>query len=200
MILSNIAAAQVVEKWGTQPITQEELSRAVQRSSAQQQTYELGSSENKIMSRESLSSLLKDPKSRSRKVVFTNGCFDIIHPGHVSYLEKARALGDILVVAVNSDESVKRLKGENRPVVNLEGRMKVLSGLACVDYVTSFGEDTPKETIEAIIPDVLVKGADWDKKDIVGADIVEHHGGKVDTITFVPGQSTTNIVEKIKNS
>ncbi len=132
------------------------------------------------------------------KLVFTNGCFVILHGGHLSYLEKARSLGDALVIAVNSDESVKRLKGESRPIIPAEYRKKMLAGLACVDYVVEFSEDTPLNVIEKLSPNILVKGADYQIKDIVGADHVLKSGGEVETIEFVDGWSTSKIIEKIK--
>jgi rfaE bifunctional protein nucleotidyltransferase chain/domain len=139
-------------------------------------------------------------KREGKKVVFTNGCFDIIHRGHVEYLTKAKALGDILIVGMNTDASVRRLKGPERPVVCQEDRALVLAALRVVDYVCLFDEDTPYELIKAVIPDVLVKGSDWKIDSIVGKDIVEAAGGKVQTIDFVSNRSTTNIIEKIANS
>lgn len=134
-------------------------------------------------------------KQQNKKIVFTNGVFDILHAGHVDYLIKAKALGDVLIVAVNSDSSVKRIKGELRPVVPENERAFIISQLKPVDYVTIFQEDTPYETIRTIVPNVLVKGADWSKDKIVGADIVETSGGKVETIEFVNQTSTTNIIK-----
>ena len=136
-------------------------------------------------------------RTANKKVVFTNGCFDIIHRGHVEYLTKAKALGDILVVGVNSDSSVRRIKGPLRPIVTQEDRMFVLASLRPVDYVCLFEEDTPFELIRALIPDILVKGSDWDINNIVGKDIVESTGGRVATIDFVPNRSTTSIIDRI---
>jgi rfaE bifunctional protein nucleotidyltransferase chain/domain len=150
-----------------------------------------------ILTLEALKKELEHLRKQKKKVVFTNGCFDIIHRGHIEYLSKAKALGDVLVVGVNSDSSVKRIKGPNRPIVAEEDRMYVLANLRPVDYVCLFQEDTPYELISAIIPDVLVKGADWDISKIVGRDIVEATGGRVATIEFVPNRSTTSIIEKI---
>jgi D-beta-D-heptose 7-phosphate kinase/D-beta-D-heptose 1-phosphate adenosyltransferase len=132
-----------------------------------------------------------------RKVVFTNGCFDILHRGHVDYLAKAKSLGDILVVGLNDDRSVSRLKGAPRPVIDQDDRANILAGLKSVDYVVMFGEDTPYELIKAIVPDVLVKGADWSVDNVVGKDIVESAGGCVQTIEFLPNRSTSRIIEKI---
>lgn len=139
-------------------------------------------------------------KKAGRIVVFTNGCFDILHRGHVDYLSKARALGDILMVGVNTDASVKRLKGAHRPIVQEDDRAAVLAALAVVDYVCLFDEDTPHELIRALVPDILVKGADWSVGDIVGKDIVEAAGGAVHTIEFLPNRSTSNIIQKIIQS
>jgi rfaE bifunctional protein nucleotidyltransferase chain/domain len=136
-------------------------------------------------------------RKEKKKVVFTNGCFDIIHRGHVEYLTKAKALGDILVVGVNSDSSVRRIKGPLRPIVTQEDRMFVLASLRPVDYVCLFEEDTPFELIRALIPDILVKGSDWDINKIVGKEIVESTGGRVATIDFVPNRSTTSIIDRI---
>ena len=136
-------------------------------------------------------------KKEGKKIVFTNGCFDIIHAGHVDYLEKAKSLGDILVVGLNSDESVKRLKGENRPVNPQEYRKKVLQALKPVDIVIIFNEDTPERLIKEVKPDVLVKGGDYTIDNIVGADFVMSYGGKVLTIDFVYDVSTSKIIEKI---
>lgn len=132
-----------------------------------------------------------------KKVVFTNGVFDILHRGHVEYLNRARSLGDCLVVAVNSDAGVKRIKGESRPVVPEADRAFVVGNLKCVDYVCIFGEDTPYDVIGTLQPDILVKGADWKIEDVVGKDIVEARGGKVVTIDYMEGRSTTNIINKI---
>jgi len=132
-----------------------------------------------------------------RTVVFTNGCFDILHRGHIDYLAKAKALGNILIVGLNDDQSVARLKGPQRPIVNEEDRANVLAALSSVDYVVMFSEDTPYELIKAIVPDVLVKGADWSVDKVVGKDIVESAGGSVRTIEFLPNHSTSRIIEKI---
>jgi D-beta-D-heptose 7-phosphate kinase/D-beta-D-heptose 1-phosphate adenosyltransferase len=136
-------------------------------------------------------------KQKSKKVVFTNGCFDIIHAGHVDYLSKAKACGDILIVGLNSDSSVREIKGENRPIVSENERAFILSQLKPVDYVVLFNEPTPLQLIEQLIPDVLVKGADWAIENIVGRDIVEKNGGEVITINFITDQSTTNIIERV---
>ncbi|AAC06521.1 D-glycero-beta-D-manno-heptose 1-phosphate adenylyltransferase [Aquifex aeolicus] len=146
-----------------------------------------------------LEELLKvlERERKGKKVVFTNGCFDIIHAGHVDYLEKAKKLGDILVVGMNSDSSVRRIKGERRPIIPQEMRAKVLSSLKPVDYVVIFEEDTPEKLIKAIKPDVLVKGGDWPLDKIVGREFVESYGGKVLTIPFEYDISTSKIVQKV---
>lgn len=153
----------------------------------------------RIVTREELIRIRQDLQKSGKKVVFTNGCFDILHRGHVEYLQKAKALGDVLIVGLNTDASVKRLKGPSRPIVNQEDRAFVLSALSAVDYVTYFDDDTPYELIKAIIPDVLVKGGDWAVENVVGRDIVEGAGGIVKTIEFVPNRSTTSIIERILN-
>ena len=136
-------------------------------------------------------------KRDGKKVVFTNGCFDIIHRGHVEYLQKAKSLGDVLIVGLNTDASVRRLKGPARPVVCEADRAVVLSALEVVDHVCLFDEDTPFEIIRDLVPDILVKGADWAIEKVVGEDIVEHAGGVVRTIEFLPDRSTTSIIDRI---
>ena len=136
-------------------------------------------------------------KTKGQRVVFTNGVFDILHRGHVEYLEKARSLGDVLMVGLNSDESVKKIKGEDRPIMLQENRAMVLAGLSSVDFICLFEEETPANLIRQLIPDILVKGSDYKIDDIVGREIVEANGGKVVTIDLVPGQSTTSIIEKL---
>ena len=132
-----------------------------------------------------------------KKVVFTNGVFDIIHRGHIEYLSKAKSLGDILIVGINTDESVRRIKGNKRPIVGEVDRAFVVANLSPVDLVCLFDEDTPLNLISRILPDVLVKGADWNVDSIVGKNIVENTGGQVMTIDFVPDRSTTSIIDKI---
>ncbi len=139
-------------------------------------------------------------KSEGKKIVFTNGCFDILHAGHVDYLAKAKEKGDVLIVGLNTDKSVSKIKGPLRPIINEIERAFVLSNLRSVDYVTLFNEETPWELISKIIPDVLVKGSDWSVENIVGSDIVIANGGSVEPIEFVVEQSTSKIVAKIKES
>ncbi len=151
----------------------------------------------KILGREEMAAERRRLRERGLKLVFTNGCFDLLHPGHVRYLMEARRLGDRLVVAVNGDETVARLKGPGRPLTPLAERMEVLAALASVDFVVGFEEETPFEIIEEIVPDVLVKGGDWTKETIVGRDRVEREGGSVLSLPYAPGYSTSAIVERI---
>jgi rfaE bifunctional protein nucleotidyltransferase chain/domain len=151
-----------------------------------------------ITDRDFLKSKVNELKTKGNKIVFTNGCFDIIHHGHIKYLQSAKRLGDILIIGVNTDESIRRIKGETRPIIDLEYRMSVLDELSSVDIVVPFYEDTPLELIKIILPDFLVKGGDWKIKDIVGSDIVIKNGGTVKSLDFIKGISTTEIIEKIK--
>ncbi|MBO0722494.1 MAG: D-glycero-beta-D-manno-heptose 1-phosphate adenylyltransferase [Blastocatellia bacterium] len=137
-------------------------------------------------------------RSQKRKVVFTNGCFDLIHPGHVRILREARSLGDALIVAINSDRSVRELKGPNRPILNENERAEVLAALACVDYVITFDDVLPRETIKAIRPDVLVKGGDYTPDTIVGRAEVEAQGGEVKSLSYIEGFSTSDLIERIR--
>jgi len=151
----------------------------------------------KIKERKELSRIIKDLKAKGKRIVFTNGCFDLLHIGHVRYLEKARAQGDILVVGVNSDSSVRKIKGPKRPLLPEEERAEILSSLGCVDYITLFNEIDPLKLITSLHPNVLVKGGDWTKEEIVGREVVERLGGKVVIIPFVQGVSTSNLIETI---
>jgi len=136
-------------------------------------------------------------RHHGQRVVFTNGVFDLLHRGHVEYLQKARALGDILIIGVNTDASVKRLKGDARPLVPFEDRAFILAALECVDYVVPFAEDTPERVIRAVLPDVLVKGADYQLEEIVGHDVVLAAGGKVERIPLSPGRATSDLIAKV---
>ena len=156
----------------------------------------MSSSNEKIVSVDAF--LNQKHRLAGKKIVFTNGCFDLLHPGHVDYLERAKALGDILVVGLNSDSSVRRLKGDERPINTEIDRARVLAGLWCVDFVIIFNEDTPYNLIKAIEPDVLVKGGDWPIEKIVGRDIVLARGGIVKSLNFLPGYSTTSLIDKIR--
>jgi D-beta-D-heptose 7-phosphate kinase/D-beta-D-heptose 1-phosphate adenosyltransferase len=151
----------------------------------------------KIKERKNLRKIIEGLKKEGKRIVFTNGCFDLLHVGHVRYLESAKALGNVLIIGINSDPSVRGLKGPLRPILPLEERAEILSGLGCVDYVTVFDEPTPLELITLIQPHVLVKGGDWTREDVVGRDVVEGSGGEVVILPFVPGSSTTNIIETI---
>jgi len=155
----------------------------------------------KVVTREGLVAELKRARDRNRRIVFTNGCFDLLHVGHTRYLQEAKALGDVLVVGVNSDASVRSLnKAPDRPITPEHQRAEVVAALGCVDYVVIFHESDPLQLITAAQPDVLVKGGDWALDKIVGRELVERRGGVVKTIPLVPGQSTTSIVERIRST
>jgi D-beta-D-heptose 7-phosphate kinase/D-beta-D-heptose 1-phosphate adenosyltransferase len=138
-------------------------------------------------------------RAAGARIVFTNGCFDLLHPGHVRYLAAARALGDVLVVGLNGDASVRRLKGPGRPILGAAERVEVVAGLSAVDHIVLFEEDTPRELIAALAPDVLVKGADWPSEEIAGRDLVLSRGGRVERIPLVPGVSTSEIIRRIRS-
>jgi len=163
-------------------------------SELRQRSVELGN----VVSQDELILHVERERRNGRRIVFTNGCFDLLHPGHVRCLEQARALGDLLIVAINSDTSVRRMKGEERPVVPEAERAEVLAALTAVDYVTIFEEDTPREIITRIMPEVLVKGGDWGPDQIVGRTEVESAGGRVESIPLSPAPSTTALIEKIR--
>ncbi|MCX5665494.1 MAG: D-glycero-beta-D-manno-heptose 1-phosphate adenylyltransferase [Candidatus Omnitrophica bacterium] len=150
----------------------------------------------KIKAANILAGTLAALKSKGKKIVFTNGCFDILHVGHVDYLSKARRLGDVLVIGLNTDSSVRKVKGKGRPINKESDRAKVLAALSSVDYVTLFSESTPEKLIMRLKPDVLVKGGDWKIRDIVGGDFVIKNGGKVKNIPYLKGYSTTSIIER----
>ncbi len=153
-----------------------------------------------ILNRKLAATIVEEAKKQGKVVVFTNGCFDILHVGHLRYLEEAKRQGDILVVGVNSDASVKRLKGEDRPINSEHDRAEMLCGLAAVDYTVLFEEDTPIELLEELKPSIHVKGGDYRKEDLPETKIVEKHGGEVRILSFVEGKSTTNIVKKIQKN
>ncbi|MDO9529298.1 MAG: D-glycero-beta-D-manno-heptose 1-phosphate adenylyltransferase [Syntrophales bacterium] len=155
---------------------------------------------NKVYSREKLKKELDRHRTRGENVVFTNGCFDILHVGHTRYLREAKKLGDVLVLALNSDSSVRAIKGERRPLVPEDERADVVSSLESVDYVTIFNEHTPLELIEYLEPDIIVKGGDWSEEDVVGRESVKRRGGKVVIIPEIKGASTTNIIEKVRSA
>src|ERR1700686_279682 len=154
----------------------------------------------KIVSQDELIQVTAREKRDGRRVVFTNGCFDLLHPGHVRCLAEARALGDVLGVAINNDRSVRGNKGPERPLVTERDRAEVLAALASVDYVTIFDEPTPRELIARVVPNILVKGADWALDQVVGREEVEAAGGRVVSIPLAPGYSTTNLLQKIRNA
>jgi D-beta-D-heptose 7-phosphate kinase/D-beta-D-heptose 1-phosphate adenosyltransferase len=151
----------------------------------------------KIKSLNALKNIILRLKKQGKKIVFTNGCFDLLHYGHVKYLEDAKNKGDILIVALNSDSSVRKIKGNKRPILSQNDRLGIIAGLESVDYVVLFNAETPLKTIEELKPDILVKGADWDRDNIVGSDSVKRSGGKVCTIKFMKGRSTTGLIKKI---
>lgn len=188
--LANAAAGVVVGKLGTSTVSPVELENAIH----QRATTGFG-----IVSEAELKAIVEEAKKRGEKIVMTNGCFDILHPGHVSYLENARKLGDRLIVAVNTDYSVKRLKGEARPINDLDARMAVLAGLSSVDWVVAFNEDTPQRLIGEILPNLLVKGGDYKPEEIAGAKEVINNGGEVQVLNFENGCSTTNVIKKIQS-
>jgi len=151
----------------------------------------------KIKGRKELLGIIKNLKAKGKRIVFTNGCFDLLHLGHVRYLEKAKSLGDVLVVGVNSDSSVRNLKGPKRPILPEGERTEVLSGLGCVDYITIFNEADPLKLITSLKPNLLVKGGDWTREQIVGREVVERSGGELVIIPFVKGASTSNVIDTI---
>lgn len=152
----------------------------------------------KILSLSDMARKINELKSEGKKVVSTSGCFDIVHAGHVTYLEEAKTKGDVLIVLLNSDSSVRRLKGDNRPIVNEEERATVIAGLGCVDYVCLFDESTPCEMISKLQPDIFIKGGDYKGKHIPEMDVMSLYGGKVEYVSMIDGCSSTNIIEKIK--
>lgn len=187
--MANLAAGIVVSKVGTSTVSAEEILTVVGR--------HLSDADLKIKSCETLRLLLEGERQRGKKIVFTNGCFDLLHVGHVKYLQKARSLGDVLVLGLNSDASIRRLKGEKRPLIGEEERAHLMAALKCIDYVVVFDEDTPLQLIEALRPDILVKGGDYTPESVVGKELVESYGGRIELVNFVDGKSTTNVIETI---
>ncbi len=187
--MANLAAGVVVGKIGTSTVTCTEILTAANEPPSE--------ADRKIRNRNELGEILEKQRQAGRKIVFTNGCFDLLHVGHVKYLQAARRLGDLLVLGLNSDASIKRLKGESRPLINQEERSHVLAALGCIDYVVVFDEDTPLQLLEVLRPDVLVKGGDYTPETVVGRELVESYGGRVELITFVDGKSTTGIIDRI---
>lgn len=188
--LSNLAAGIVVGKLGTATVTPAELHIAM---------HDETQLARGVLDETTLLQAIKQARARGEKIVMTNGCFDILHPGHVSYLQKARRLGDRLIIAVNDDASVKRLKGEERPINTLDRRMAVLAALECVDWVVAFSEDTPERLICSLLPDVLVKGGDYRPEEVAGGPCVIDSGGEVAILDYIEGHSTTDIIKSILN-
>ena len=188
--LANIAAGLVVRKIGVAAVTPSEIRVAM---------HQRGQGGRGLVEQGELVAMVDESRGRDERIVMTNGCFDILHAGHVAYLEEAKSLGDRLIVAVNDDDSVKRLKGESRPINALQDRMLVLAGLAAVDWVVPFTADTPAELISAVLPDVLVKGGDYSPEDIVGGREVLGNGGEVRVLPFRDGHSTTRIIERLRD-
>lgn len=188
--IANYAAGIAVRKVGTATVSPAELAEAIH---ADQDTVTDG-----IIGEDALQRAVRQAQAAGQRVILTNGCFDLLHPGHIRYLKEARSLGDKLIVAVNSDDSVRRLKGEERPINPLEHRLVMLSALSCVDWVIPFPEDTPERLICALLPDVLIKGGDYRPEEIAGHDCVKTAGGEVVVTDFLDGYSTTRIIEKIQ--
>jgi len=191
--IANVGAALVCAKLGTATLASSEVLQALTSDPSLRAAHSP-----KILREESLPVLAQTLRRNGRKVVFTNGCFDLLHMGHVDLLERARALGDVLIVGLNTDASIRGLKGAERPVQTFESRSRVLAGLAAVDFVVGFEQDTPIELIRQILPQVLVKGGDYTIESVVGAEIVMAAGGKVEILSLVPGHSTTGLVEKAR--
>jgi D-beta-D-heptose 7-phosphate kinase/D-beta-D-heptose 1-phosphate adenosyltransferase len=187
--MANYAAGVVVSKLGTSTVSVRELKRAMNNADAEVPRG--------ICDENELKRRIEDGKARGDRMVMTNGCFDILHPGHIDYLERARKLGDRLIVAVNDDKSITRLKGSNRPINELTNRMKMLAALSCVDWVIPFSEETPERLYSILLPDVLVKGGDYSEEEIAGASQVKASGGKVMILPFLEGHSTSKLIEKI---
>jgi len=186
--IANVAAAIEVGHVGAWPVTKEDILIKLGKD---------GPGAGKLMNRAQGASYAKKLKAQNKKVVFTNGCFDLLHAGHVKLLRKARAFGDCLIVGINTDNSIRRLKGKNRPLLNDNDRIEIMGALDCVDAVIPFDEDTPLKLIEAIKPDVLAKGADYKVKNVIGRDIVKRYGGRVELIALVAGKSTSGLIETI---
>ena len=177
--MANDAAAIVISKFGSATVIQSELLIS-----------------NKLI--DSASSIINELRRQGKSIVFTNGCFDIVHAGHIKSFEQARSFGDVLIVGLNSDKSIKSIKGPTRPIISQENRAKLLDALSCVDYIIIFDEDTPELLIKNLMPDVIVKGTDWINKPIAGQEIVEASGGRVEFIELEQGLSTSYIEQKIR--
>ena len=188
--LANLAAGLVVRKIGVASVTPGEIRVAL---------HQRGQGGRGLVDPDELQAMVIESRGRNERIIMTNGCFDVLHAGHVSYLEEAKSLGDRLVVAVNDDDSVRRLKGESRPINALDDRLLVLAGLAAVDWVVSFSDDTPTSLIEKVLPDVLVKGGDYRAEDIVGAKAVLENGGEVRVLPFRDGHSSSRIIDRLRD-
>lgn len=188
--LANVAAGLVVRKIGVATVTPGEISVSL---------HQRGQGGRGLVGRSELQLMVAESRERGERVIMTNGCFDVLHAGHVSYLEEAKSLGDRLIVAVNDDDSVRRLKGESRPINALEDRLLVLAGLAAVDWVVPFSDDTPASLITDVLPDVLVKGGDYKPEDIVGGEDVLQNGGEVRVLAFRDGHSSSRIIDKLRD-
>lgn len=186
--LANLAASIVVARFGAASVTLQEMLDSVNNES----------SESKVIHIDNIAGVLNNRRMRGQSIVFTNGCFDLFHAGHLEILRRAAALGDVMVVGVNSDDSVMRLKGPGRPITSERNRVEIISALSFVDYVVVFEEDTPLRLIQAVRPDILVKGEDWKGKEVVGEDIVKARGGRVEFVNHVPGISTSQLIRKIR--
>lgn len=186
--LANIAAGLVIRKIGVASVTPGEINASL---------HQRGQGGRGLVGRSELKAMVAESHERNERVVMTNGCFDVLHAGHVAYLEEAKSIGDRLIVAVNDDDSVRRLKGESRPINMLEDRLLVLAGLAAVDWVVSFADDTPAELIADVLPDVLVKGGDYKPEEIAGAKSVLKNGGEVRILAYRDGQSSSRIIDKL---
>ena len=188
--LANVAAGLVVRKIGVASVTPGEIRVAL---------HQRGQGGRGLLDADELQAMVTESRGRNERIIMTNGCFDVLHAGHVSYLEEAKSLGDRLIVAVNDDDSVRRLKGESRPINALEDRLLVLAGLAAVDWVVAFSEDTPARLIEKILPDVLVKGGDYRPEEIAGAKAVLNDGGEVRVLPFRDGHSSSRIIDRLRD-
>lgn len=191
MALANLAAGLVVRKLGTATTSLAEIQHAL---------HEQNPIDSGIITEDELEQVIHVARAKGERVIMTNGCFDLLHTGHITYLQRARALGDRLVIAVNDDASVKVLKGDTRPINTLQDRMQVLAALGCVDWVIPFTEETPERLYCKVLPDVIVKGGDYQRHEVVGGDCVEANGGEVVLIPFIDGQSTTDMVNRIKGA
>ena len=187
-VLANEASAIVISKMGTSTLSPLELKKS------------LNMQNNKIKSLEEIKKVISELKKENKKIVFTNGCFDILHVGHTKLLNEAKSFGDILILGLNTDDSIKKIKGPNRPINNQEDRAEVLSNIESVDYITFFDEEKPINLIKELIPNIIVKGSDYKEEEVVGADIVKKHGGEVKLVKLLEGKSTTDIINKTKNS